>query len=337
MNRRPIFRFIVLITLLVLTAIWWVRSTFPDAGVPEGMDNTTAGNQSQTGRIPGTPLTPQKEAKKGLSKRDAFSLLPILTSARIEFYGKVIDQDGKPMAGVEVLGGTGSTTGFMQEETRRYFATTDANGLFSFRGFSGDALIVVPKKEGYNFSSDRNRFAYAPMGSGSKRFVPERGKPVVFQMWKSLGAEPLIDYHAHSVDIPIDGTPVLIDLKKGAKAQGEGDLLISIIWGPRSDPKSYAFDWSVKLEVAEGGIMESKGDVMFIAPLEGYQKSLEYHFTAQDRRGNFESNFYIMSRNESIFSRAQIYFQNNPMLGNADATFRVQLNPKPGSRNLEGS
>ena len=66
-------------------------------------------------------------SSRGLSKRDAFALLPMLTSARIEFYGKVIDQDGKPMAGVEAIGWTGSTTGFMRDEARRYTTTTDAN------------------------------------------------------------------------------------------------------------------------------------------------------------------------------------------------------------------
>ena len=161
-------------------------------------------------------------------------------------------------------------------------------------------------------------------------------------MWKSLGAEPLIDYRGKSVTLPIDGTPVLIDLKKGAKAKGEGDLLVSIKWGPRSNPGSYIFDWSAKLEVPEGGLIESTGDVMFIAPADGYQKSIEYHFTARDmervRDGEVDrtyNTYYIKSRKSGIFSRAQIAFNNNPMDEKAGVILCVQLNPKPGSRNLE--
>lgn len=277
-----------------------------------------------------------------IKRQGKFADLPMLTSAPIEFYGKVIDQDGKPLSGVEVVGRTGSKTGFMKDEHRSYSTTTDARGDFKFKGFKGDGLVINLKKAGYNFGSERNRFIYAPMGFGVVKFIPERDKPVVFQMWKSLGAEPLIDYYGKSVTLPIDGTPVLIDLKKCAKAKGEGDLLVSITWGPRSDPGSYIFDWSAKLEVPEGGLIESTGDVMFIAPADGYQKSIEYHFTARDmervRDGEVHrtyNTYYIKSRKSGIFSRAQIAFNNNPIQGEADVTLRVQLNPKPGSRNLE--
>ena len=92
------------------------------------------------------------------------------------------DQEGNPLAGVEVIGGTGSTTGFMQQETRTYTTATDANGTFTFQGFRGDALIIDLKKPGYNFESDRVRFHYSPIDPNKKRFTPARDNPVVFQM-----------------------------------------------------------------------------------------------------------------------------------------------------------
>jgi len=266
-----------------------------------------------------------------------FGGLAALSASPIEFYGKVIDEGGKPLSGVEVIGSTGSTTGFMQQETRSYTTATDANGLFSFQGFRGDALIIELKKGGYNFASDQNRFHYSPIDPDKKRFVPDRERPVLFRMWKSIGAEPLINYYGRSVRISPDGTPVAIDLKKGAKTNGEGDLLVSVVWGPHRDPGSYAFDWSAKLEVPTGGILESTGDVMFLAPSEGYENSLEYHFSAHEKRGDLKRTFYIRSRNGTVFSRVEISLQNNPIDGDVSATLRVQLNPRSGSRNLEQS
>lgn len=335
MNRRskPLV-FAGAVLLLVVVLFLWLRPKppFPSpivATVPDSPDGTTRAAPPSTTHPP-TAL-PQSQRQIGGSK---FSGLAILSASPIEFYGKVIDQDGKPLPGVEAIGGTGSTTGFMQQETRSYSNTSDANGVFTFRGFHGDVLIIELKKDGYNFDSDRNRFRYSGIDPDKKRFTPDRKNPVVFQMWKALGAEPLISYYGRSVDISSDGTPVLIDLEKGTKAKDVGDLRISVTWGSQT-PGSNLFDWSAKIEVPEGGIIESVGDVMFLAPLDGYQKSLEYHFAAQDRQMEMKRVFYIKSRNGSVFSRAELSLQNQQPDSMCSVYLRVQLNPKPGSRNLE--
>jgi len=262
-----------------------------------------------------------------------FGGLATLSAAPIKFYGKVTDQDGKPLPGVEVIGGTGSTTGFMQQEIRSYTTATDAHGFFTLEGFSGDALIIELRKIGYNFASDRNRFIYSPMRPATERFTPDPNNPVVFRMWTSLGAEPLIEYYARSVRVPSDGTPLLVDLVKGSKAEADGDLLVSVTWGAQT-PGSNLFDWSAKLEVPEGGIMQSVDDVMFVAPADGYQKSVEYHFPAESREMEMKRVFYIMSRKGRVFSRAEISLQNQQQDGVCRVGFRVQLNPN-SSRNLE--
>jgi hypothetical protein len=68
-----------------------------------------------------------------------------------------------------------------------YTTATDANGLFSFQGFRGDALIIELKKGGYNFASDQNRFHYSPIDPDKKRFVPDRERPVLFGCGSQLG------------------------------------------------------------------------------------------------------------------------------------------------------
>ena len=264
-----------------------------------------------------------------------FDDLAALSAVPIEFYERVIDQDGQPLPGVKVIGGTGSTMSFMHQETRTYTTSTDANGLFSLAGFRGDALVIDLKKAEYNFASERNRFHYSPIDPDNRRFSPNRNNPIVFQMWKAIGPEPLISYYGQSVRIPTNGRPVMIDLENGTEANGEEDLLVSVTWGARPQKDSYAFEWSAKFEVPSGGILESAGDTMFMAPAEGYQRTLEYHFSAQDKEGSLERTFYIKSRNGTTFSRAKISVGNDPRQGDATVTLRVQLNPRPGSRNLE--
>ena len=329
-RRTKLLIFATIVALLVVPVFWWLRPYSP---------SVAANTPPSTPASETVPSTPEPQSAPGSPVRQTdgnkFGALATLSAVPIEFYGKVIDQDRKPLPGVEVVGGTGSTTGFMQQETRTYTTSTDGSGLFTFKGFRGDALIIDLKKQGYNFESDRIRFHYSPIGLNKKRFTPERDRPVVFQMWKSLGAEPMIHYKNSDMSIAPDGTSVRIDLAKGKKVDAGGDLLVSVKWGRRDDPGSYLFDWSAKLGVPEGGIMESDGDVKFLAPIDGYQPSIEYYFTAADRHVPFARDYYVVSRNQQLYGRIGISLQNQPGRSEADIGLRVWLNPKPGSRNLE--
>jgi hypothetical protein len=326
-----------IVTLLVAGVIGVLRPVPPKPAT--GIASATPALE-RFGSLPESAPSPQPSAQRQPSfvqrqtEGSKFGGLAKFSAVPIEFYGKVIDQDGRPLAGVEVVGGTGSSTGFMQQETRSYTTATDSNGLFTFKGFRGDALVIDLRKAGYNFESDRVRFHYSPIDPNKKRFTPERGNPLVFQMWKSLGAEPLIHYNARSIQVPSDGTPVMIDLTKGKKVDAGGDLLISVTWGRRDDHGSYLFDWSAKVEVPEGGIIEGNGDIMFIAPAYGYRPGIEYHFAAADRHSVFARDYYVVSRNKEIYGRIRLSLQNQPGRSETDAGLRVWLNPF-GSRNLE--
>ena len=275
-------------------------------------------------------LLPQRQ-----TEGNKFSGLSMLSAMPIEFYGRVIDQDEKPLADVRVLGGTGSKTGFMQDETRNYETKTDKAGLFSFKGFKGDALIIDLKKTGYNFGSNSRRFFYSAIDPLRRRFTPDQKKPVTFQMWRVLGSEPLIYYRESFGRVPSDGTPIHFDLIKRKVVKSGGDLIVSVKWGARAED-SILFDWSATFSVPEGGIMEGGDNVMFQAPADGYQQQLEYKFAAAERKSAIKRTFYTASRNHQVYARIDFYLEINSVeesiisVGGA-----VWLNPKPGSRNLE--
>ncbi len=158
--------------LIVAFIVWWPRTEPPLEANNIATPVPAPDNSGATTPPTAGPMPQQRQTEGG-----RFGDLATLSAVPIEFYGKVVDQEGKPLAGVEITGGTGSSTGFMQQETRSYKTTTDGNGLFTFGGFRGDALILELKKPGYNFESDRIRFHYSPMNRGVKRFTPERAIP----------------------------------------------------------------------------------------------------------------------------------------------------------------
>lgn len=338
MNRQTKFLILAGMVALVAGAIfWWFRNA------PATEASSTA-NQIQTPRAnpgvssdppPSLATPPQAAPQQRQIEGSKFGGLATLSAAPIEFYGKVIDQDSKPLPAVEVVGRTGSKTGFMQEERRSYVTATDARGRFTFSGFKGDGLVIELKKPGYNFDSERRQFLYSPIDPDKKRFKPDRDNAVVFQMWKSLGLEPLIHYQEFLGETPSDGMPIQIDLSKGKLVKEGGDLVVSVKWGARTEASSYLFDWSATLSVPTGGILEGGSDVMFVAPTEGYKESLDYHFAGAERQVQLRRTFYVVSRNRQTYSRVELSLQNQPGRSATTVNVRVWLNPKAGSRNLE--
>ena len=326
-----------IIAMLLLAVLWWrqASSPSPNPGTASSVPVTQRETPSQTKEPATTAQLPTVTTNQRQVEGSRFGGLAALSGQPIEFYGKVIDQDNKPLPGVEVVGRTGSKTGFMQEEHRAYSTATGPSGLFSFDGFNGAGLVIDLKKPGYNFESSRRQFLYSLIDPDKKRFTPDRNNPVVFRMWKSTGAEPLVQYQQSLGRAPIDGTPVQIDLAKGKLVKENGDLLVSVSWGPRIGKSFYAFDWSVKLSVPGGGIMEGGDDTMFYAPADGYQESLDYRFSADERKSQLHKTFYVSSRNRQTYSRVELWVANQPGDSETDVTGRVWLNPKPGSRNLE--
>jgi hypothetical protein len=328
--------FLALLVLIVIAATsWWLRGRLSGMGAIAETSPRADDNHASVAVSPApSAVRPEPPRAQG-TNRDKFIGLSALSAASIEFYGKVVDQDSVPLQDVKVLAGTGSKSGFMQDETRSYETTTNAEGLFSFNGFKGDALIIDLKKTGYNFESDRRTFLYSAIDPQKRRFIADRHSPVVFQMWKSLGPEPLVHYEEYLGRAPSDGTPVRVDLVRGKLMKEGGDLLISVKWAPHSSPDSYLFDWSVALSAPAGGIREGGGDVMFVAPAEGYAESLRYDFPAAERQTELHRILYVVSRNRQIYSRVEISLQNQPGDSVTTVNARVWLNPKAGSRNLE--
>lgn len=197
-----------------------------------------------------------------------------------DFYGKVIDQDGKPLkdvsANAELTVNDGSYGG---TNRKKYSTTTDSNGLFEFTGLHGAGLGVSIGKLGYE-NEWRNDVYKGP--DGGRSTPTDR---TIYRMWSTNIHETLIT-GSQKFEIQPDGKPHFINLMDGTISDHEGGDLKVWIQYTNHVVQGQLYDWSAGIEVVNGGLWEAPrvytGSVdlgyvpMFTAPANGYVPSFSY-------------------------------------------------------------
>lgn len=111
----------------------------------------------------------------------------------IVFYGQILDESGRGVAGVVVTMDVTATkrlaipVPFGPSQTGWLVtATTDKNGFFVIHGGRGRSLsIVSAQKAGYGeevWGPSLGNFAYSPEANNVPRFVPDASKPEIFHI-----------------------------------------------------------------------------------------------------------------------------------------------------------
>lgn len=242
-----------------------------------------------------------------------------------DFYGKVIDQYGQPIANTVVSGAliTETDEGF---EAKNYTVQSDAGGQFEFVGLYGADLNVKVKKEGYKMGERGEGYQEA---LGGKSNANNRA---LFTMWKLRGAEPLT---GSSIDakIPYDGGAVSFDTVSG-KESPDGDFRIALSRSPLNIKRGKdKFSWAIKIEMLHGGLVEENDPYPYWAPGEGYQASFGFEIDSNDIawKNQLAKNFYVKtSRGEYGRMHLEVFSALTPARLQADFSF----NPS-GSQNLE--
>jgi hypothetical protein len=247
----------------------------------------------------------------------------------LDFYGKIVDQDGLPVDGVRVTAGVGTYVSFTESGGTKYFTVSDAEGRFSFIGIHGSGCGYLPEKPGYEFSQ-RQAFASRP-----EDYVPDPNNPAVLKMWKLHGAERMIKARIHGY-IPCDGTPTVFNLTTGKGVSIGGNFTVRLVRNPVNIVRGKPFDWQLTLEVSGGGMKENTDLYPYEAPAAGYQHGITVNMPAGTRAWSpdYQKAFYFTAGNGQDYGRINIDltgdFQPPPTSFDAD----IYVNTA-GSRNLE--
>jgi hypothetical protein len=222
-----------------------------------------------------------------IGKDEAVTEIMKLKNKNLDIYGKVVDQYGQPVVGASVRGDSTLITGYMKNTVEHHSAVTDTDGRFSFLGLYGDGIGIWPQKEGYFYN----------LRLPSKRpdnYQPDPNNPVVFTMWKIRGAQPLVGSSINA-KIPHDSNPATFEMLTG-KPSSAGDLRVTLSQLPLEVKTGRErFDWTVKVEIMNGGLVEENDSYPYMAPTNGYQSAFEFNVSsnAPDWVPDLKKNFYI--------------------------------------------
>jgi hypothetical protein len=335
---------LIFVLLLCLGLVWWfwpkessplpvtAASTNPP---PSSAPIVTASNPQAT--VPATD-----EARKAAKLQERIEAAKELLSSgnvSIRFWGRVIDQDDKPLDGVKIKGhvahGYMAVPGYISEKSDQFEVLSREDGNFTIEGLTGSVLeIAEVSKEGYE-PSPANRWSFAYYDSSpSSIFKPDPNAPVILRMWRKSGAARLI-YADKFYGIVPDGRIYGIDMLKGQKVEGgSGDFKVQI-WRPTQINPQTKYNWSFVIEGVDGGVIESSDEFMYQAPESGYQPRYEYTMNPTDANWQemVRKNFYVKSRSGQVYGRMNVEVRSSYQ---DKAVFSVKYFANPeGSRNLE--
>ena len=249
-------------------------------------------------------------------------------------YGKVVDQNGRPVAGVDVTG----IVIRIDEKNIRYKTQTDANGLFQFTGLHGNDLGADVAKEGYEMDYQRGIFKPSDQSTPTNR--------VIFNMWKLRGPEPMKHVKIQSPVLNGDEGKQFDLLKykmetlwdigeiRAAMKYATGDLTVTVNCDPSTTNRHRPFNWSCSLTITNGGLCETTNIYPYQAPTDGYESVVKMDFPTN--MANWENEcrrtYYFTSNHGQIYGRMALHLS----AGSKFAIFQADIYVNPGgSRNLE--
>lgn len=358
MNRKRITVVAIVALLFCLLIFLQMRTRSsgvaaqPHGGIPAGVSNQPAIRDFHKGTntVYLTNLPPELAAKiKHLAQvqretqhAEKAAAWVSQKNGRIDFWGLVVDQDDIPMKGVELAmhvrqWGLGLGLG---AKFPSFTKVTDTAGRFALLDTAGDGLTIDEvRAPGYRWSPEaQNGSKFFPYHGMSRTFTPDPNNPVVIRMWRLKGASALIHYdHVGGPFLPVDGSPIYIDLIAGKRVEQGGHLELRLVRDPQDawGNKRNGFSWRTEISVPGGGLQWREDFFGYEAPADGYVPKLVMGQEASDPawKSRVQGQFYFRTA-EGYYGR--IEFQQNTDSQPPPCPFYVTcyLNPS-GSRNLE--
>lgn len=236
-----------------------------------------------------------------------------MLSAKILFYGEVVDQHGEPVADAKVEYYYHDMKSIARGGSKGV-VRTDADGKFTVRGVRGSGLSLVASKKGYDHTSDlgdgvgsaRNfDFGFAP--DGGRRYM-DPASPSKLTLVKYLDESG----DGHAVDFQLAVDPAAKPLG-GTKER---------------------YPWSVMIKAPQGEVADQKG-IGYEAPDTGHQTEIQVGYNGSQLEKGWRS---VSSK--TLFVRfkdgthARLKFDLYSEMADEALYLESWFNPKPNSRQL---
>ncbi|MBB5353141.1 hypothetical protein HNR46_003394 [Haloferula luteola] len=228
----------------------------------------------------------QAEQENGASRMEKMKdLLRRDYSTPIDFWGKVVDQNGNPIVGVKA-----DIVIDEQAGMKSYVVFSDEKGLFELLGKKGARARVRVTKDGYAATSNEtmgsdvsSRTIYYSMDAMPAYAPPTRDNPQVFVLRKKNPPADLGYSEKDHVAVNKNGTPQKIALRAGGKA-----IEIEVrCWSSCPVPFSYdKYDWRAEIRVSAGKLRAITEIDPVTAPTDGYQPVFRLEMP-KDMEGNW--------------------------------------------------
>jgi hypothetical protein len=218
------------------------------------------------------------------------------------------------------------------ERPESYKSQTDTNGLFEFTGLRGADWFVEVSKNGYEMNYGVGWSGPRGGPHGSKTSPNNRA---ILTMWKLRGAEPMVRTEIKD-GLACNGTPRSFNLLTGQRLSSGGDLVATLVRNPLDIDRRKHFDWTLTLNLPDGGLIERKSGYANEAPEKGYQQTVIISMPANTNNWtpSIRRSFFFKSRGGQNYGIMTIDLMANYEPPPTHFEIYAYVNPA-GSQNLE--
>lgn len=253
-------------------------------------------------------LRAQLEVPEWLGKLDDRAIDQLVTEALetpVDFYGRVVDRDGKPISdvGVELALFDHRLDPFVFPYvgwTALSPIKTDAEGRFALESVTGTDLYVRVFKPGWkSVGNSKRHVRYAEVDRYLNEYpIPTEAEPMTFVMTPGLPLDDYYRFNSGAVLLPRDGSEIGYRLDRPnpyGVAPEEGDLAVGCKKGAMTE--SGTWDWSCRLRMLNGGGVQLRRDlVLQQAPTDGYREVFEFGMSAEAAEWDHRAERYLYVR-----------------------------------------
>ncbi len=332
MNRKHTLALVACLVIIVASGVVWMllqsgrnlSRTLSERSEYHGPPSSSS--------VPPEPAIPKATPANGGDYEDrrqkTIEKIAEAYSAPIAFLGKVVDQHGNVVANAEV--GYSTANKFAQSGTN-FSMQADGRGYFEIKGVTGAVLGVNVSKKGYYqvHNVSNQRFAYGVGSDNYTKSAPPKNERAVFVLQKKGESEPLIRLSSRQFTIPQNGQFVTINIAPSRSPQSSVQSSAYVEKGKRDH-----YNWTFKITIPGGGLIDRKDQFDFEAPTEGYEETVNVGMDGSDPAWKSQTEkSYFAKLPDGSFARLQIHFRASDY--KSTMVLESYFNPEPGHRNLE--